>query len=161
MGPRTFLTVWEFIRYNCSAVCGWSVWCLHGGINGDLLQEGLCHTQVCWTQSPCPCDRLLLTRTSAGDTQRQVWLSLCGVSWYAHGFVWSLGISLAGMRFDSKCSFALLPSGASPLPLDVGYFFPVGSNILLSVVVQQWVVVLEFSQERTSTHPSTLPSCPC
>ena len=55
--------------------------------NGDLLQEGLCHTQVCCTQSPCPCDRPLLTHTSAGNTQRQVWLSLCGVSWYAHGFV--------------------------------------------------------------------------
>ena len=23
-------------------------------VNGDLLQEGLCHTQVCCTQSPCP-----------------------------------------------------------------------------------------------------------
>ena len=27
-------------------------WQLCGGINGDLLQEGLCHTQVCCTQSP-------------------------------------------------------------------------------------------------------------
>ena len=44
-------------------------WQLYGGINGDLLQEGLCHTQVCCTQSPCPCGRPLLTRTSAGDTQ--------------------------------------------------------------------------------------------
>ena len=25
-----------------------------GRANGDLLQEGLCHTQVCCTQSPCP-----------------------------------------------------------------------------------------------------------
>ena len=25
-----------------------------GGANGDLLQEGLCHTQVCCTQSPAP-----------------------------------------------------------------------------------------------------------
>ena len=25
-------------------------WQLYGGINGDLLQEGLCHTQVCCTQ---------------------------------------------------------------------------------------------------------------
>ena len=39
------------------------------GVNGDLLQERLCHTQVCWTQSPCPCSRPLLTCTSAGDTQ--------------------------------------------------------------------------------------------
>ena len=28
-------------------------WQLHGGINGNLLQEGLCRTQVCCTQSPC------------------------------------------------------------------------------------------------------------
>ena len=30
-------------------------WWLYGGVNGDLLQEGLCHTQVYCTQSPCPC----------------------------------------------------------------------------------------------------------
>ena len=40
-----------------------------GTVNGDLLQEGLCHNQVYWTQSLCPCSRLLLTHTSAGDTQ--------------------------------------------------------------------------------------------
>ena len=45
-----------------------------GGVNGDLLQEGLCHTQVRCTQSPCPCSSPLLTRTSAGDTQTQLWL---------------------------------------------------------------------------------------
>ena len=44
-------------------------WWLYGGVNGNLLQEGLCHAQVCCTQSPCPCGRPLLTCTSAGDTQ--------------------------------------------------------------------------------------------
>ena len=44
-------------------------WWLYGGVNGDLLQEGLCHTQVCCTQSPCPCGRPLLTCTTSGDTQ--------------------------------------------------------------------------------------------
>ena len=29
-------------------------WLLYGGFNGGLPQEGLCHTQVCCTQSPCP-----------------------------------------------------------------------------------------------------------
>ena len=29
-------------------------WQLCGGVNGDLLQEGLCHTQVCCAQSPVP-----------------------------------------------------------------------------------------------------------
>ena len=55
-------------------------WWFYGGVNGDLLQEGLCHTQLCCTQSPCPCGRPLLTRTSSGDTQTQFRLSLCGVS---------------------------------------------------------------------------------
>ena len=44
-------------------------WWLCGGVNGDLLQEGLCHTQICCTHSPCPCSRPLLTCTSAEDTQ--------------------------------------------------------------------------------------------
>ena len=30
-------------------------WQFCGGINGDLLQESLCHTQVCCTQIPSPC----------------------------------------------------------------------------------------------------------
>ena len=55
-------------------------WRLYGGVNGDLPQGGVCHTQVCCTQSPCPCGSPLLTWTSAGDTQTQFCLSLCGVS---------------------------------------------------------------------------------
>ena len=37
--------------------------------NGNLLHERLCPTQVCCTQSLCPCSRPLLTHTSTGDTQ--------------------------------------------------------------------------------------------
>ena len=44
-------------------------WQLYSEDNGDLLQEGLCYTHVCCTQSPCPCGSPLLTRTSAEDTQ--------------------------------------------------------------------------------------------
>ena len=40
VGPRTFLTVREFLWYNCSAVCGLSAQWLYDGVNGDLLQEG-------------------------------------------------------------------------------------------------------------------------
>ena len=58
----------------------WKSWWLYGGVNGDLLQEGLYHTQVYCTQSPCPCGSPLLTRTSSGDTQTQVCLSHCWVS---------------------------------------------------------------------------------
>ena len=38
-----------------------------------------------------------------------------------------------------------------------GYLFLVGSNIFLLMVVEQRVVILEFSQEKMSAHPSTLP----
>ena len=54
-------------------------WQLYGGVNGDLFQKDLCHTQVCCTQSPCLCGRLLLTRMFTGDAQTQFFLSLCGV----------------------------------------------------------------------------------
>ena len=37
------------------------------------------------------------------NTQKQVWLSLCGVFWCTQGFVWAFWDSLAGMGFDSKC----------------------------------------------------------
>ena len=73
--PRNFLTMWAFLWYNCSAVCGVSAWQLCGGVIGDLLQEGLatyCVTQVCCTQSPWPYCRSLLTCTSA------VWNAVLG-----------------------------------------------------------------------------------
>ena len=44
-------------------------WQLYGAVNADLLQEGLCHTQVCYTQSPHLCGSPLLTYTSTGDAQ--------------------------------------------------------------------------------------------
>ena len=56
----------------CQVLC--KFWQLYGGVNGNLLQEGLCHTQVCCTQSSCLCGRPLLTHTFAGDTQTQFWL---------------------------------------------------------------------------------------
>ena len=62
-------------------------WQLYGGVKSDHLQEGLCHTQVCCTQSPCPCGSPLLTHTSTGDAQTQFYLRLCGVpgSWCTQG----------------------------------------------------------------------------
>ena len=54
-------------------------WWLYGGVNGDLLQEGLCHTKVHCSQSPCPCSSPLLTHTSSGDTQTQFCLSVWGL----------------------------------------------------------------------------------
>ena len=59
-------------------------WQLYGGVNGNLLQEDLCHTH---TQSPCPCSRPLPTHNSTEDAQTQFCLSLCGVpgSWCTQG----------------------------------------------------------------------------
>ena len=37
-------------------------WQLCVGFNGDLLQYGLCYTQVCRTQSLCPCGSPLLIK---------------------------------------------------------------------------------------------------
>ena len=64
-------------------------WELYGGVNGNLLLEGLCHTQAYCTQSPCLCSSPLLTHTSTGDTQTQFWLSFCGVSvsWCSPGLL--------------------------------------------------------------------------
>ena len=121
-------------------------WGLYGGVNGDLLQEGLYHTQIYCTQSPCPCSSPLLTRTSAGDTQTQFCLSLCGVpgSWCAQALfvysehlwlVWVLIVNMIlpllpscwGFSFALGCevfphshSSAYRLTGVS-LTLDVGY----------------------------------------
>ena len=69
-------------------------WQLYGGVNGGLLQEGLCHTQVCCTQSPCPRGSPLLTRTSTGDAQTQFCLSSCGVpgAWCTQGLFGPLSV---------------------------------------------------------------------
>ena len=96
---------------------------LYGGVNGDLLQEGLCRTQAFCTQRPYPCGRPLLTHISAGDTQTQCCLSLCGVlwSWCAQSMfepsehLWQVWVLILNVISP------LLPSsGASPLPLDMG-----------------------------------------
>ena len=50
-------------------------WQLYDGVNVDLIQEGLCNTQVCCTQSPCPCSSPLLTCTSTEDVPTQFCLS--------------------------------------------------------------------------------------
>ena len=66
-------------------------WRLYGGVNGDFLQEGLCHIQVCCTQSPYPCGRPLLTRTSIGDSQRLKGRFISGFSILFH---WSIFLFL-------------------------------------------------------------------
>ena len=140
---------------------------LYGGVNGDLLQEGLCHTcasQLLWPEllsqwqtSAYPC-----LRSRHSKTQRQIWLGLFWGAWIlgcTKFCLSSLSISRGyGLWFQTLCpSYSRV--GASPLPLDMVYLFLVGSNILLSMVVQWLVAVLEFLQEKMSTCPFTLPSC--
>ena len=131
-------------------------WRLCGGVIGDLLQEGLCHTQVCCTQRPCPCGRPLTIHTSAGDIQTLNGRS-GSVSVMSHGVhkvlfelsehLWWVGVWLYTWFHPSNHL-----SGTSPLPLVVGYLFLVGSNVLLSIVVQKWVV------KKMSTCSSIPPS---
>ena len=99
-------------------------WQLCGGVNGDLLQEGLCHTQVCCTQSPCPCGRPLLTHTSTVDVQTQFCLSLCGVpgSWCPQG--------LFGPSEHLWREWGLILNVNSPLPQSCwGFFFALGHGV--------------------------------
>jgi len=75
-------------------------------------------------------------------------------------FVYALRVSLAGMGFDSKCDFAPHAILLSLLlcTWTWGYLFLVGSNIILSMVVQQLLVILVFSKEKMSVLSSTPPS---
>ena len=120
-------------------------WKLYGGVNDDILQEGLCHTQIYCTQSPCSRPLLTLAFTGDSPTLKDESGSVSVGSSAAHKIVSALPASLVGIRFDFKCDFT--PSyhltGASPLPLDVGYIFLVGSNILLSLVIQQGIIILD------------------
>ena len=126
-------------------------WWFYGGVNGDLLQEGLCHTQVYCTQSPSPCSSPLITCTSTGDTQTQFCLSLCGVSgsWCAQGIFepsehlwqeWGLTLTVKPPLLPSCWGFSfVLGRRVSPhsrssayhltwvfLTLDIGYLHMAG-----------------------------------
>ena len=130
MGPRTFLTVQDFLWYYCSV---WFVGHLLGGsivaqivISSKRAYATPCMTQVYCSQSPCPHSWPLLTHASAGDTQTlwQVWLSFCGVSgsWCAQGL------------FDpSKCLWwvwGLILNVTSPLlPSCLGFSFAFGREV--------------------------------
>ena len=103
-------------------------WRLCGGVSGDLLQEGLFHTQVCCTQSPCPRGRPLLTLTSAGDTQTLKGRpgSVSVGSPGAYRFCLSpLSVSVRYGGFDSKYNFTppTILLGLLLCPCTWGVFF--------------------------------------
>ena len=70
-----------------------------------MSYPGLLHPEPL-PQQQATADPYLYRRHS--NTQRQVWFRLCGVSWCAKSFVWTLWASLAGagIEFDSKHDFA-------------------------------------------------------
>ena len=70
VGPRTFLTVWEFLWCNCfvGRLLGSSVVGLMD-TSSKRAYATCCMTQVCCSQSPYLCGRPLLTHASAGNSQ--------------------------------------------------------------------------------------------
>ena len=95
-------------------------WQLYREVNGNLLQEGLWHTQVCCTQSASLCGRPLLTQTSIGDMQ-----ALKG----RFGPV-SVGSPLAQVLFEPNISGAYGVNAISPLlPCCWGFYFAIGCGL--------------------------------
>ena len=63
------------------------------------------------------------------------------------------------MRFDFAVTVPLLPSHCGfSFVFGCGVFFLVSFSVFLSMIVQQLVVILVFSQEGVRACPSTLPS---
>ena len=94
------------------------------------------------SQSLCGIPRLGSLKWGSGRTSLVLLFSSL---WAAH---------LACMGFDFIMFVPLLPCHCSFfLSLEVGYLFLMGSSILLSMVVQQLVVILVLSQEEMSACP--------
>ena len=135
VGSRNFLTVQEFLWYNCSAVCVSSSQRLYGVANGNFPQEGLCHmlhdpgllqpeSLSLWQATADQC--LHKRHSKAGLTQALwgLWVLVCTRFCLSPP---SISARL-GFDFDFKCDYALLHLvGASPLPFDMGYPFIGGS----------------------------------
>ena len=147
--PRTFTAGQERLWPNCSPACGSAV-----GLTSMLPRSAA-------PRAPVPQGSPQLTRASTGDTQTQVLLSLlwgpgahkilCISEPSEHLWqVWGLILNAILPLLPSCWEFLLCPwmRGISL----------VGSNILLLMVFQRLVAILEFSQEKMSTCPSTLPS---
>ena len=115
------------------------------------------------------CDQipLALKARFPGDSQSLCWIPRLGFRTFVivGELLWCYCSPVCGSPTWQVWDLILLwlrPSyclaAASSLSLDVGYLFLVGSNILLSIVVQQVIAILVLLPEEISTHPSTLPS---
>ena len=81
--------------------CECKFWGLYGGLMATSSKRAYAKLRSAAPRAPAP-DAGHCWPIPPQDTLR---LSLCGVSWWAQGFVWALGISLVGMGFDSKHHF--------------------------------------------------------
>ena len=117
-------------------------------------------SQVCCSKGLCLHSRPLLLR------QETLKHSKAGL---AQSLAGSLGPGMHKVLFEpSECLWwiwglilnTILPHLPScwgfSFTLGCGVSFLVGSNILLSMVVQQPVAIYEFSQKKMNAHPSTL-----
>ena len=116
-------------------------------------------SQICCSQSPCTHSKPVLTWASTGDAQtlkgrfNSVCVGFLGSS--AHKALFEPSKYLCqvwGLILNVISPLQL----SSPLPWMWGIFLE-GFNILLLMVVQQWVAILEFLQEKKSACPSILP----
>ena len=145
VGPRTFVTQQELLWNNCPPVCGSPARRLYSGLMSTSSKRKS-HNYTCQDrcyQGPLACNRPLLTRASAGDTQtlkgRSVSVSCgghCSFPWIpVHTRFCLCPLSISG-KYELWFKMWLHPSyhlaAASSLPLDVGYLFLVGSYILLT-----------------------------
>ena len=160
VGPSTFLTVF----CSLSVVC----WRFYGGANGDLLfhvmQEDFHHMPhhpgllqpeplSPWQATSDPC--LCREHSKADLAQSLVGFLGPGV----HKVLFHPSELFCWVWVYSKCNFPLLPfCWGFFFVLGHGISFLVGSNILLSMNVRQQAAILEFLQEKMSSHPSTPPS---
>ena len=123
-------------------------------------------SQVCCSQSPCAHGKPPLLRVPTwrrGDTWtlkgRSGSVSVESLGPGAHKVLFEPSISDGcGVLIINVISPLILSCWGFSFALGLGYLILVGSNILLSMVVQHWVAVLEFSQEKMRICPSTLPS---
>ena len=132
-------------------------------------------SQVCGSQISCPQGGPLLTRASTGDTQtltgRSVSVSYEGHWSFPSVLVYPRHFLFAPSEYPWWVWGFILNKFAPLLPSYWGFSFAVGIGIfflffiflvesnILSMVVKQLVATLEFTQEKMSTWPFSLPSC--
>ena len=102
-----FVPFKSLFSQSCVSSGGSLVWLMATSFRRAYATTGMLYPEPLplWqaTADPCLCRR-------HSNPQRQVWLSLCGVSWCIQGFVWALRASLVGMGLVLNVISPLLPS---------------------------------------------------